>query len=150
MVSSTTPRLLARWPPFFPTTSIIVFRISCASWEISFLSSFFISAGDFIVGKIVAQLRIVIYINKKTAANVGNNKIYGLLIGTVINWKHTTWVKPRTRLRLSYLLLCRFLLSFFLRLCVAIFWRFLFFPQGTIALLNENLRYYLLKNWLRQ
>ena len=36
----------------------------------------------------------------------------------------------------TYLLLCRFRLSFFFRLCVAIFARFLFFPQGTIELLN--------------
>ncbi|MBP3367120.1 MAG: hypothetical protein J6K96_09100 [Treponema sp.] len=40
--------------------------------------------------------------------------------------------------RLSYLLLWRFFLSFFLRLCVAIFARFLFFPQGTAELLSIN------------
>lgn len=33
----------------------------------------------------------------------------------------------------SYLLLCRFFLSIFFRLCVAIFWRFRFFPQGTMG-----------------
>ncbi|MBQ0038874.1 MAG: hypothetical protein KBS64_00410, partial [Treponema sp.] len=32
--------------------------------------------------------------------------------------------------KVTYLLLWRFFLSFFLRLCVAIFARFLFLPQG--------------------
>jgi hypothetical protein len=39
----------------------------------------------------------------------------------------------------AYLVLCRIFLSFFFLLCVAIFFRFLFFPQGTAALLLENL-----------
>jgi len=34
------------------------------------------------------------------------------------------------------LVLCRFCLFFFLRLCVAIFLSFLFLPQGTFALLG--------------
>ena len=61
------------------------------------------------------------YTKKKTAVSPKTTAVF--------TWQKTRAFKP-------YLLLCRFRLSFFFRLCVAIFARFLFFPQGTIELLN--------------
>lgn len=46
----------------------------------------------------------------------------------------------------NYLLLCRLRLSIFFRLCVAIFWRFLFFPQGMTPLLLYKVLVIISKN----
>jgi hypothetical protein len=51
MASSTVPRLGARWPPFFDTTSIITLRISEAKIGSSDLDRAFKSAGELILSR---------------------------------------------------------------------------------------------------
>lgn len=68
IVNSTTPKLLARCPPFLPTTSIIFFRISDARIGNLSLEIFFKSSGFFMLERIVKSLRFSKKkIKKKTA-----------------------------------------------------------------------------------
>jgi hypothetical protein len=51
IANSTVPKLGARWPPFFDTTSMMTCRISDAREGRSFLGIFFKSAGESILSR---------------------------------------------------------------------------------------------------
>lgn len=85
IVSSTTPKLLAKCPPFLPTTVIISLRISFASWLSWEFDKFFISSGELIFVSIV-----------KNSSVKGNHKTFFYYYITFFLIKTNDLIKKKT------------------------------------------------------